>query len=133
MLETIENLRKELDSFVSTKIEPEENYWRGLYEFDNENLKIQLKDNQWRVSARKWFAWLFLGLLAAQNVVVFGLVVFAYIAGSLDGLENMFSVLVSVTLGETYLVIKIIVEWIFHDIKYSIHGKNRNNKSGVDK
>ncbi len=124
----ITDVQHDLESFVPTKLKPEDRYWMDLYTLDTKNLEIQIQDNSWRVSARKWFAWVFFALLVLQNIVVFGLVGFAYFQGRLAELAIIFSILTSATLVETYLVIKIIVEWIFHDIKYDVHGKTRKNK-----
>lgn len=84
----------------------------------NDFLQLQHEDYQWKVGSRKWSSVILFFLLLFQNFVVFGLVAYALLKGKLDQLQIIFGVLVPATLGETVLMVKIIVEWLFSDINY---------------
>lgn len=121
----LKDLQGDLGGFTDATIEPDKSYYAAIDKFDTENLGIQLTDNTWRVAARKYFAWCFLGLLGVQNIIVYGLVIWAFVTGRLEDLSTVIGTIVTGTLVETYLVIRIIVEWIFQDINYAMHGKDR--------
>ncbi len=71
------------------------------------------------VFLRKLFAWLLLFLLFLQNVWVLVLVTIALNTHQLGELMLIFSILVAATLTETYVSIKFMVQYIFHDLSYS--------------
>lgn len=81
-------------------------------------LKLREDDIQWRIKARKRYGMIFCGLLILQNIVIFGLVMHAYGDDKLENLGIIFSILVTGTLVETGYIIRIIVQWLFSDIKY---------------
>lgn len=121
-------LPREVSGFKKTDLEPDR---EGLKETQKQNRKLielNIQDIQWRLTTRKRFGWIILILLLCQNIAVFILVFVAYFRGDLDKLAIVFSVLVSATLGETVLVVKIIIEWLFRDINYSISNKSDNGK-----
>jgi hypothetical protein len=88
--------------------------------FDNSLLETRLKDINWRVKTRANFGFAMLGLLFLQNAIVFGLVITAYFRNNLKELEIIFGILVPSTLLETAYAIKIIIEWLFKDIDYTV-------------
>lgn len=83
-------------------------------------IENEAKDIDWKLSARQWFSRIALLFLVVQNALVFFLVYKAFNANRLAELQVIFSVLVSATLLETIGVVKIMVEFIFKDIKYKI-------------
>lgn len=85
-----------------------------------ELLKERIKDVQWRITARKFYGYMFLLLLFLQNAIVFYLVGNAYFANKLSTLQPVFAVLIPATLLETAYTVKIIVQWLFRDIDYTI-------------
>lgn len=60
----------------------------------------------------------FSSLLIYQNTTVFNLITSSLKAGNMDKLQLVFSTLIAGTLTETYLIVKIMVEWVFSDNKY---------------
>ncbi|EKD99691.1 MAG: hypothetical protein ACD_22C00205G0003 [uncultured bacterium] len=58
-------------------------------------------------------------LLLQQNTTLFRLVTESVRNGSLVQLQPIFSVLTAATIAETYLIARIIVEWVFKDINYT--------------
>jgi hypothetical protein len=80
--------------------------------------KIQRKDYEWKVAARKIYGRILIALLILQNIAVFTLVFWAFISGKLGDLQTVFSILVPATLGETAFMVKTIIEWLFKDINY---------------
>jgi hypothetical protein len=68
---------------------------------------------------RLGFALFFVGLLSYQNYEVFTLVRNAFETNKLKDLEIIFSTLIGATLTETYLVIRVIVDFMFKDNDYS--------------
>lgn len=81
--------------------------------------EIQIEDITWKVRARKQFGWAMLVLLAAQNIIVFGVLIYALVIGRLEELQIIFGIIIPATLGETAYMVKIIIEWLFRDIDYS--------------
>ena len=62
--------------------------------------------------------WILITLLLLQNAAVYGLVIWALFAGKLADLQIVIGVVISATLGETYLMVRIMIEWLFKDIDY---------------
>lgn len=79
---------------------------------------VRYEDILWRVVARKKVGWTLIWLLIIQNLVVFGLVAWAFYTGQLQDLQIIFGVLIPATLGETAYMVKTIVSWLFTDIEY---------------
>lgn len=84
----------------------------------NEFTDLQLEDYTWRVKSRKNYARILIGLLLAQNSIVFGLVGYALIMGTIQDLQLIFGVLISATLVETAYMVRVIVVWMFKEINY---------------
>lgn len=81
---------------------------------------IEEEDMRWKLWARKWFSIVAFVFLIAQNYLVFALVYQAFYSDKLVQLQVILSILVTGTLAETVGAIKIMVEWVFRDIKYRI-------------
>jgi len=58
-------------------------------------------------------------LLLQQNTTLFNLVTEGVKNGTLERLQPVFSILTGATIAETYLIARIIVEWVFKDINYT--------------
>ncbi len=83
------------------------------------------KDAAFKLTIRKFFAYAFPIFLLVQNIItyVFIWVIFYTYKDSpyVFDLQPFLSVLTLGTLGETVLIVKIMVRWIFTDIKYNNH------------
>jgi hypothetical protein len=91
--------------------------------------RLEREDNQWKLDARKRYGKIFVILLIAQNIVVFGLVIWAFCLDKLQPLSLVLAIIVNGTLVETAFLIRFIIKWIFADIDY----KNNTNKSSNTK
>lgn len=87
-------------------------------ESSGEFVDLQLEDYSWKIRSRKSYGKVLVGLLIAQNMIVFSLVSYALAAGKMQDLQIIFGVLISATLGETAFMVKVIIEWLFKDINY---------------
>lgn len=87
-------------------------------EFNRNQRNLEIEDKTFQIKTRKHLKRYFLILLAIQNFAVFLLVYIAYFQDELSDLSLIFGVIVSGTVTETIVVLKIIVQEIFKDIKY---------------
>lgn len=97
--------------------EPEQiNRNKNIQEF----LKLCLEDYRSRPKSRKIYGRLISGLLIAQNVMLYSLIVFLSIRDleHLQHLQWLFSVLVSGTLVETYFIFNHVIRWLFNEVDY---------------
>lgn len=62
--------------------------------------------------------WGFSLLLLAQNAAVIGLVTYLAVTRALSEVSNFLIALTAGTLGETAVIVRIIVKWVFSDIDY---------------
>lgn len=90
-----------------------------------ELMSIWKKDASFKLAVRKFFAFVFPIFLLAQNLVAYLFIahiidVYAQ-SGYIADIQPFLAVLTVGTLGETVLIIKIMVNWIFTDIKYNHH------------
>lgn len=102
-----EVMAKELDLSAERK-----NY--ATKEFEN----LKYTDIASRIKNRNRIGWTVIILLLLQNLLVFGLVGWAFYLGQLGQLQIILGTLLTGTLGETVMVVNIIVKWLFSDIKY---------------
>lgn len=87
-------------------------------ESSGEFIDLQLEDYSWKIRSRKSYGRVLVGLLIAQNIIVFSLVAGALATGRMQDLQLVFGVLITATLGETAYMVKVIIEWLFKDINY---------------
>lgn len=87
-------------------------------ESSGEFIDLQLEDYSWKIRSRKSYGRVLVGLLIAQNIIVFSLVAGALATGKMQDLQLIFGVLITATLGETAYMVKVIIEWLFKDINY---------------
>jgi hypothetical protein len=80
--------------------------------------RLQVEDTTWRVQARPRYGKAILGLLIAQNIVVFGLLTAAGVTGILPSIVPIVVAVTSATLVETAAVVQIIVTFLFREITY---------------
>lgn len=80
--------------------------------------KLRENDIDWKVKKRPYFGWALILLFIAQNAVVFGLVVAAFINGTMESLEVVLGIIVTGTLAETAIGVNVIIKWLFSDIDY---------------
>lgn len=85
---------------------------------DNSFAKLRLRDYSEKLDSRKNTKWILICLLLVQNFAVYGSVAWSLINGTLDQLQLVLGVVITATLGETYLMVKIMIEWLFKDIDY---------------
>lgn len=118
----------DLSSFKPSQLDvkqQKDTYDSFLLEFDKSILSLQIKEMKWRIWARSCFSWVFFGFLFLQNLAVFGLVYLAYTQNMLEKLAIILGVLVSGTLVESAVIVRVIVQWIFQDKDYKLYGNNK--------
>jgi hypothetical protein len=80
--------------------------------------QLRLRDYTEKLDSRRSMKWILISLLLVQNFAVYSLVAWALINGKLADLQVVLGIVISATLGETYLMVKIMIEWLFKDIDY---------------
>jgi len=80
--------------------------------------QLRLRDYTEKLDSRRSMKWILISLLLVQNFAVYSLVAWALINGKLADLQVVIGVVISATLGETYLMVRIMIEWLFKDIDY---------------
>lgn len=88
-------------------------------EHNRYKLTLETRELEFRLRARKTTSIFFFLFLFLQNAVVYSLVVAAFVWGQHHLSEKALSILVTGTLAETYLIVRIIVKWIFEKNNYS--------------
>ena len=88
-------------------------------EHNRNKLALKTRELEFRLKARKITSVFFFVFLFLQNAVVYSLVVSAFVWGGQHLSETALSILVTGTLAETYLIVRIIVKWIFDKSNYS--------------
>ena len=126
-----EGIEKQIESLLGngtiTPDNSQELYNNQLNIYNSSLDKIVLKDHDWRVRARSVYGDAFMVLLFVQNAIVFGIIVLAFFMGELKDLSLILGIVLTGTLGETYFVIRVIVQWIFSNINYeNIYHKPTN-------
>lgn len=82
--------------------------------------KLRTNDIGWRLQNRPIYGKFFIELLKWQNMIVFGILVLAFLFGILDKIGYILSIIIAGTLVETMITARIIVRWLFSDIDYTI-------------
>lgn len=94
-------------------------------EATNDLLKTWNKDAGFKLRVRKVFAFAFPIFLVIQNILTYFFVWFVTFHPtegiSLKDIQPILAVVISGTIGETVLIIQIMVKWIFSDIQYDHH------------
>lgn len=88
--------------------------------------KLELSDISWKNWARKFFGYIFTGLLLLQNSALITFVYKSYTDFRTNDLKIMLTVIVPATLIETAFIIRIIVTWIFSNTDYFNHKDSRH-------
>lgn len=78
----------------------------------------KMEELRWRVTARKRYGRVLMGLLLFQNIFIAILVWTAYQDQQLGQLSWILGTLIVGTLGETAYIVRIIVTELFKDINY---------------
>ena len=79
---------------------------------------IQIKDFSQRLFWRSIVVGFFCFLLVAQHIFVFSVVARAATYGYLQDIASTVNVLIISLVGETYLILRVIVNFLFNEIKY---------------
>lgn len=80
---------------------------------------LREQDIEWRIDRRPYYGVAMLLLLIVQNLVVFGLVVWAFACNKLAEVGYILSIILAATLIETAITVRIIIQWLFSNIDYS--------------
>jgi hypothetical protein len=80
--------------------------------------ELRVLDVDWRIKSRGPIAWTLIALLLLQNAAVVGAGVAAAAEHDLANLSGFLIGITAGTLGETALIVQIIVRWLFADIEY---------------
>jgi hypothetical protein len=97
---------------------------RELYEDaqargDRELIGLRIDDIRWRIKRRPVYGGILILLLFLQNAAVF---TWTFMMGeNIKKVETAFNFLITGTLVETALIIRIIVEWLFKEIDFSLY------------
>jgi hypothetical protein len=115
LLQNIENIPAS-----ETKLEEiKDAYELAKTEGDKELIQLRIEDIKWRIKRRPVFGFILIALLFLQNIAVFGWTF--YQGQNLAKLETAFNFLITGTLVETALIVRIIVEWLFKEIDFSLY------------
>lgn len=87
-------------------------------EYAESTTRLRIRDYTEKLDSRRSMKWILIALLFIQNIAVYGLVAWALLNNRLADLQIVLGVVISATLGETYLMVKIMIEWLFKDIDY---------------
>ena len=80
-------------------------------------IDIKRKDWENRIQTRRWIASWILLILAGELFAVFSLVIGAMVLGMLKDLELVLSVITTATIGQSYYIVKFIIEFVFSEEK----------------
>jgi hypothetical protein len=80
---------------------------------------LAIEDTKWKQNTRKSYNCFFLSLIAIQNAIVFGLVIWAFVTNKLADLSIVLGVIITGTLVETYFLLRIMVYFVFSEIDYT--------------
>jgi hypothetical protein len=83
-----------------------------------DNRGLANKDYHWRIKNRGLFAGTIMGILVAQNLLIYALIYIAFFTRELGHLQLILGILLSGTLAETYFTLNHVVKWLFNDIDY---------------
>jgi len=83
-----------------------------------DNKRLANRDYIWRLENRGRFAWMIMGILIVQNLMIYILIYIAFFINQLVNLQIILGVLLSGTLVETYFTLNHVVKWLFNDIDY---------------
>jgi hypothetical protein len=103
------------DSSSLSSLLPKENIDQDYAE---STTRLRIRDYTEKLDSRESMKWILIALLLLQNAAVYGLVGWALYAGKLADLQVVIGIVISATLGETYLMVRIMIEWLFKDIDY---------------
>jgi hypothetical protein len=103
------------DLSAPTSLLPQEN---TTQEYAESTTRLRIRDYTEKLDSRRSMKWILITLLLLQNAAVYGLVIWALLTGKLADLQVVIGVVISATLGETYLMVRIMIEWLFKDIDY---------------
>ncbi len=90
---------------------------------DRELINLRLDDIKWRIRRRPVYGALLIGLLFVQNLAVFAWLF--WMGPNISKVENAFNFLITGTLIETALIVRIIVEWLFKEIDFSPYKRDK--------
>lgn len=79
---------------------------------------LRVEDVAWRVKTRPRIGWTIIGLLLAQNFFLVVGILWAAIAGDLPAAGPVIIGVTAATLGETAVIVRIVVTWLFSEIDY---------------
>ncbi|MBN1374221.1 hypothetical protein JW962_02715 [Candidatus Dojkabacteria bacterium] len=85
--------------------------------------ELELNDILNRLKTRRWVAIVLFILLFLQNIAVFGLFVYVLLVTGIptekiDMFKIVLPIVIPATLGETAYAIKVIVEWLYKEVRY---------------
>jgi|SRR3989344_2106948 len=84
-------------------------------------------DAEWKLRARKIYASILTGFLVLQNTALLYFVALAYSQDRLGDFQPFLGTVLIGAFAETAYLVKIIVRWVFSDIKYSQHPLNKKD------
>ncbi|MBS1611805.1 MAG: hypothetical protein JST49_03225 [Bacteroidetes bacterium] len=113
-----QNISQVLEKFIPQNISEVPGEHAALTAADAQMHNLRVRDNSWKLSARQEYGSFFTILLIAQNMAVFGIVIYCIKHDKLENLQPILSILITATLTETYFIIRIMVQWMFADIDY---------------
>lgn len=82
-------------------------------------LQLRERDIDWRITRRPVYGFVLLLLLFTQNAIVFGLVITSYLAHNLEELSLVLGIIITGTLVETAVTVRLIIQWLFSNIDYA--------------
>ena len=118
-----EEIAKAIDAFKpERRVRLQDDFFKfrkQKIDYYDELCKTQISDHTAKIASRRHFKYAMIILLFAQNATIFSLVYIAFFRGELKQLEILFGALTAATLTETIGIVKIIVDFFFHEIDYT--------------
>ena len=110
-------LPDEVSQFTKTKL-PEASLTFTVDEWMAGLRSTEIRDKAQQIRLRPWFAFGVFVLLAAQNIGIWLLVVWALEQNQLKDLQLIFTSLVGGSLTQSYFILRLITKKVFDDIDY---------------
>lgn len=116
-------LPDEVSHFTKTLL-PEASFTFTVDEWMSGLRSTEIRDKAQQIRLRPWFAFGVFVLLAAQNIGIWLLVVWALQENQLKDLQLIFTSLVGGSLTQSYFILRLITKKVFDDIDYHNNSGN---------
>lgn len=107
----------------------EDEFNSSMYAKQQQTLNnVKIDEQKQRLAYRKIMYWCFFFLLVGQHALLVVFIVCVICIGALSSLQPLLGVIIPATLGETYIVMRQMVEFIFQPGDYRLSEKTQEKE-----